>query len=90
MQIVWAYLGIVNILAFAITAYDKHAAKAGKWRVKERTLLFVSAAGGSAATLLAMLALRHKTRKPQFTVGVPAMLVLQALFIAFGFNQSLH
>lgn len=89
MKIVWIYLAIINIFAFALTAYDKHAAKAGKWRVRELTLIAVSIVGGAVAMLLAMMLMRHKTRKLKFMAGIPAIIALQTLFMVFGLNHSL-
>ena len=49
----------------------------GGWRVRESTLLIVSALGGSIAMLLTMLLIRHKTRKPKFMLGIPLIIILQ-------------
>ncbi|MCB9656513.1 MAG: DUF1294 domain-containing protein [Sandaracinaceae bacterium] len=68
----------VNVLTACVFAYDKWRATRGGWRVRERTLLGLAALGGAAGALLAMRACRHKTRKPAFRWGVPALLVLQA------------
>ena len=84
-----SYLAIISLLAIYLTIRDKKAAKKGTWRVKERTLLVVSALGGSAVMLLTMLAIRHKTRHIKFMVGIPLILLAQVLFLWFAFNQSL-
>ena len=68
----------VNALTAATYAYDKWQAKRGGGRLRERTLLGMAAVGGAAGALLAMRAVRHKTHKPAFSVGVPVLLLLQA------------
>ena len=73
---VWYLVGI-NIFAFTLCAQDKFRAKRGKWRVPERDLLLAAALGGSIGLLCAMYGFRHKTRHKKFTLGVPAILVLQ-------------
>ena len=72
-----AYLIVISLLAVFLTIRDKHAAKRQRWRVKERTLLLVSALGGSAAMLLAMLTIRHKTKHSKFMIGIPVILTMQ-------------
>ena len=77
------YLAVISLLAILLTAYDKHAAKLGSWRVKERTLIFVSVIGGSIAMLLTMRLIRHKTKHAKFMVGIPLIIVLQIVAVAF-------
>ncbi|MDR1961257.1 MAG: DUF1294 domain-containing protein [Gracilibacteraceae bacterium] len=84
-----AYLAVISLLAVILTVHDKSAARKSAWRVKERTLLAVSALGGSAAMLLTMLAVRHKTRRAKFMVLLPLMILLQVATAAFAFNQEL-
>ena len=78
------YLVIVNLWAIVLTAFDKSAAQCGSRRIKERTLLLVSAIGGSLGMLLMMRRIRHKTQHAKFMVGIPVIILLQiaaALFI---------
>ena len=84
---VWNYLKIISIVAVALTVYDKYAAQAGRWRVKERTLMLVAACGGAVAMGLTMHFIRHKTRKPKFVVGIPVIIILQLLFFVFGLDR---
>lgn len=53
-------------------------------RTPEATLLLLAALGGTLGALLAMHLFRHKTRHRKFTIGVPAMLVVQVA-AAIGF-----
>lgn len=71
------YLAIISVFAFIITVFDKARAMRGGWRVKEATLLFVSALGGSFAMLITMLLIRHKIRKKKFMVGIPLIIAAQ-------------
>ena len=71
------YLIIISLLAVFLTLRDKRAAKRQRWRVKESTLLIVSALGGSIAMLLTMWTIRHKTKHAKFMIGIPVILALQ-------------
>ena len=79
MKILAAYLIAVNLLGFALMAADKKRARENRWRIRERTLLTVAAAGGSVGVLMGMAELRHKTRHRKFTLGVPAILLVQTV-----------
>lgn len=79
-MLVWL---VVNLLTGAVYAYDKWRAARGGWRVRERTLLGLAALGGATGALVAMRTCRHKTRKPAFRWGVPALLVVQVALAAW-------
>ena len=66
----------VNLISFALYGLDKLKAKKGLWRIRESTLLLVSALGGSLGALLGMEVFRHKTKHWQFKVLVPVLLAL--------------
>ena len=83
MKLLWYYLAAINLIAAAVTFFDKRAARRHRERVPEATLLFLAAVGGAAGEYLAMLLARHKTRKPKFAVGVPLMLLAQAALIVW-------
>lgn len=84
MKLLFIYLIIVNALGFLLMLIDKQKARRGKWRIPEATLMSVAAIGGSVGSLLGMYTVRHKTRHIKFTLGIPAILVLQ-LVAAFLF-----
>ena len=73
------YLIIVNALGFLLMLIDKQKARRGKWRIPEATLMSVAAIGGSIGSLLGMYTVRHKTRHLKFTLGIPAILILQII-----------
>lgn len=84
------YLIVINTIALIITIYDKRAAEKHKWRVKERTLMLISALGGAPLMYLTMLTIQHKTRKPLFMVGIPLIFIVECviafLVLRYGFG----
>lgn len=83
MEFLLIYLLIISIISCIITIYDKYCAVRGKWRVKEFTLLLLSIMGGSVFMYLTMLAIRHKTRKSRFMIGIPIIIICQILIYIF-------
>jgi len=75
----YIYLAVINVIAVIVTVHDKNAAQRGAWRVKERTLMLISALGGAPAMYLTMLTIHHKTRKPLFMIGIPVIFVLELI-----------
>ena len=72
------YLAAISVVAIIVTVYDKIAAKKlPKYRTRERTLLLLSALGGSVAMFLTMLVIRHKTKHVKFMLGIPIIMLLQ-------------
>ncbi|MDL2354311.1 MAG: DUF1294 domain-containing protein [Pseudomonadota bacterium] len=59
------YLG-ASVACFALYAIDKSAARAGRWRIAETTLLLAGLACGWPGGVLAQQWLRHKSSKPAF------------------------
>ncbi len=70
------YYILINVFAAVLTAWDKWMAKLQKRRIPERTLMLCAALGGAFGVLAAMYTVRHKTRKPLFTIGVPLLAIL--------------
>lgn len=83
MKLVLIYLLIINIIAIVTIYIDKQRAINHKWRIKEATLINISILGGSIGMLIGMNSFRHKTKHKLFTVGVPAILIIQVLIITF-------
>jgi uncharacterized membrane protein YsdA (DUF1294 family) len=73
------YLFTVNAAAFILMIVDKYKAKKKLWRIPEATLMGVAAIGGSLGALIGMYTVRHKTKHPKFTVGVPLLLIIHIL-----------
>ena len=77
-----AYLAVISLISIIVCIYDKTAAKIAKrHRTREATLLLLSALGGSAAMLLTMFAIRHKTKHVKFMLGIPVIIALQVAAI---------
>ena len=77
------YLISINVLTFLLYGIDKWKARRGKWRIPEDTLIWLAIAGGSIGALLGMYLFRHKTQHRKFTLGVPAILLVQVALIYF-------
>lgn len=61
---------------------DKYKARKKLWRIPEATLLGVAAIGGSVGSLIGMYTVRHKTKHPKFTLGIPVILAVQIVLAA--------
>ena len=81
MDALMAYLLIINAIAFLFMLLDKRRAQKNAWRIPEATLLSLAILGGSFGAALGMRLFRHKTRKPQFSLGLPVILVLHILLL---------
>ena len=77
----YIYLLIINAAGFLLMLVDKYKARNNLWRIPEATLMTVAAVGGSLGSLLGMYCFRHKTKHPKFTVGVPFLLIVQAILL---------
>lgn len=76
MKYLYVYLFLINAISFLLMLLDKVKAKKKLRRVPERVLLGICAAGGSLGGMLGMKLFRHKTKHPQFSIGIPVMLAL--------------
>lgn len=77
------YLAAITLITFIAFAIDKSKSKSKSRRIPERTLLIMSAIGGSLGALLAMHFVRHKTQHAKFKYGVPAMLIAHIALLAY-------
>lgn len=77
-----AVYGGMSVLAFAVYGFDKSAARRGRQRVSERTLLTLGLVGGWPGALIAQQVFRHKTRKRTFRRGFWELVVLNVLLLA--------
>ncbi len=77
------YLALVNLLAVFAVLWDKRKARRGEWRIRESTLLFLAAIGGSLGMYLSMRLIHHKTRHLKFMLGIPILFFVQLLLGAF-------
>ena len=82
------WLVLINVITFFVFGVDKWKAKRKEKkesvrRIPEKTLLILSAIGGSVGALLGMRVWRHKTLHRAFRLGVPLILALR-IIIPFG------
>lgn len=85
MYLFIVYLILINIITFFIYGNDKQRAQKNRWRISEKTLILLAAAGGSVGAWLGMQMFRHKTRKPVFSYGIPVILLCQTGLYTFFF-----
>ena len=86
-KILMIYMGIINVITFLAFAIDKINAVKGKRRIRIVTLLGLSFIGGSLGALLGLYSLRHKTKVNYFTVGIPLIMIMQAVVVFFVMNM---
>lgn len=79
-KILLAYIAIISLVSIIVCIYDKKISKKNKveLRTPEKTLLILSAIGGSVAMFITMLIIRHKTKHVKFMLGIPVIMALQA------------
>ncbi len=82
-----ALVGAVWGVTWFVYAWDKRRAGLGERRVPEAVLLGLALVGGSPAALVAMLILRHKTRKPSFLLKFAAVVASQVALAVVVFRS---
>ena len=83
------YFLTINALGFLLMLVDKHRARKNRWRIPEATLMGVAVLGGSIGSLIGMYTVRHKTKHPKFTVGIPLILIVQLTAAYFVYRYCL-
>ncbi|MBE6737160.1 MAG: DUF1294 domain-containing protein [Ruminococcaceae bacterium] len=73
------YIFVISLLSVILTVKDKISAIRHRRRISEKTLFFFSAIGGGLAMYLIMLSIGHKTRHKRFMIGIPLIVVAQAV-----------
>ncbi|MBQ8797103.1 MAG: DUF1294 domain-containing protein [Oscillospiraceae bacterium] len=81
MKPLFLYLFIINAADFLLMLADKQKAIKKQYRIPEAVLLSTALAGGSLGCLCGMYVAHHKTRKPLFSIGIPIILIIQALAV---------
>ena len=74
---------VINIGTFLLYGLDKYWAIKHWWRVPERTPLGLAMIGGSLGALWGMIAFRHKTLHLKFKYGIPLIILMQIVGIAY-------
>ena len=77
------YLLVVNIIGFLMMGIDKWKAKNNAWRIPENSLFSIAVLGGGIGAIIGMYTFRHKTQKLKFTVGMPAIVILEIILLIY-------
>ena len=80
-KLIVIYAVLIGIVSVVITVADKSAAKRGKWRVPEATLMLIGLFGGALPMFVTMKTIRHKTKHMKFMIGLPLEIALHAAII---------
>jgi uncharacterized membrane protein YsdA (DUF1294 family) len=78
----------VSMWTFLVYWIDKSAAKLGRWRTKESTLLLLGVAGGWPGAVLAQRVVRHKSRKRSFQVAFWGTVVMNSIALGWLLTDS--
>ena len=78
-----AYILVMSLISVVVCIYDKKVSKKNRveLRTPEATLLGLSALGGSVSMFICMLIIRHKTKHVKFMLGIPLIIILQAILV---------
>ena len=77
------YLLVINVVAFLAMGIDKWKAKNDAWRIPESTLMSLVLLGGGIGGIAGMYTFRHKTKKPKFYIGFPAILLFEIVAVIY-------
>ena len=81
-EFMWCFV-VINIATFLLYGWDKYCAIKHWWRVPECTLLGLAMIGGSLGALWGMIAFSHKTLHLKFKYGIPLIILMQIVGIAY-------
>jgi uncharacterized membrane protein YsdA (DUF1294 family) len=76
---------LLNLFGFLIMWWDKRRARLNGRRVPEKTIFLVALFGGSPGCWMGMRLFRHKTQHWRFSLGLPAIMLLQAGLLVYLF-----
>ena len=82
LAVIAAY-AVISIVTFLLYWYDKAAARRGRWRTSESSLLFLGLAGGWPGAVFAQRVLRHKTRKGSFQAAFWGTVIINCLVLGW-------
>lgn len=93
LLLIAGYYGFLSACSLRLYAHDKHRARRGGWRVRERTLHTVDLLGGWPGAWVARRVLRHKSSKQSFsrvyfaTVSFHVLLWIGALALTWRWSR---
>lgn len=82
------YLLIINFISFCFFGIDKYKSIKHRYRISERTLLFISFIGGCFGAFFSMIIFHHKTRKKKFVILVPLLILFWVIGLVFLYDVS--
>ncbi|MFE4713187.1 MULTISPECIES: DUF1294 domain-containing protein [Bacillales] len=83
VKLVMVWFVVINVIGYVVMSEDKNKARKRRDRVPEKTLFLLAAMGGALGVLIAMYRKRHKTRHLSFRIGIPLLLLLNALLYSY-------
>jgi uncharacterized membrane protein YsdA (DUF1294 family) len=83
------YLGLINLLGFALMGIDKNRAKKKMRRIPERSIFITAFLGGALGATLGMKAFRHKTKHWYFKYGLPLIFLAQAALLIYLYTAGI-
>lgn len=79
---------LMSLITFGLYAWDKSAARAGRWRTSEATLLLAGLLGGWPGAVAAQHWLRHKSVKTSFRLRFWATVSLNCCFLLLSYEKQ--
>ncbi len=80
IQVLILYIVVINAAGLLAMGVDKRRSKSRrKWRISEAAMFTIAFFGGTIGCIGGMYLFHHKTNKPAFQYGMPAILILQVL-----------
>lgn len=80
LQVLFFYILVINAASFLAMGIDKkRSRRRHKWRISEAAFFVLALFGGSVGCICGMYLFHHKTLKPAFQYGMPAILILQVV-----------
>ena len=88
LSISLAYIAIISLISVIVCIYDKKISKKNRveLRTPEKNLMLLSALGGSVAMFITMQIIRHKTKHVKFMLGIPLIIIVQAVIVFLLFH----
>ncbi|MCR5592826.1 MAG: DUF1294 domain-containing protein [Saccharofermentans sp.] len=83
LLVLTGYFIFINVITMAVYGIDKLKAVRGSFRIPEKILIGLMAAGGVFGAIAGMLLFRHKIRKPKFIICSFVFTVLYLALFAF-------
>lgn len=75
------YLLLINLFSLFVMGLDKRKAIKKQYRISELSFFLLAIIGGSLGIILGMLLFHHKTKKVQFVLGIPLIILIQLIII---------